>query len=434
MFYFDFPIQIQSFLNQYWLLINYVLILALFTLAYVSYKKTSVACGLLILLFPTYLFRAKIFGIPTTFLEISFIVVFIVWLIKNIKKIPVTGYPLLVTRLKYPIILFLFAGAISIFTSPNTLSALGLWKAYFVEPMLFFYLLKKTISTKEDKEFIFWCLTISTLPIALLSIFQKFTGFGIAEPMWVDSAQRRVTSIFTSPNAVGLYLGPIAVMCFGWILYRLKIKDLRFKNIIIYIIFFLNILAILFTKSQGTWIGVAAGIIFLCYFLLHKKWTAVSVAIIAIAICIIPQTQKILLPYITFSDQSGQNRIALWRGSMQYLVSSPKNFFLGSGLSGFSSVQENFRDPKKIEPLIYPHNIFLNFWMETGLLGLLAICWIVFCFFKKGSSGHQLSAISYKLIFMAAMVTILIHGLIDVPYFKNDLSMLFWTIVALGYL
>jgi hypothetical protein len=26
---------------------------------------------------------------------------------------------------------------------------------------------------------------------------------------------------------------------------------------------------------------------------------------------------------------------------------------------------------------------------------------------------------------------LLIHGLVDVPYFKNDLSLLFWLIVAL---
>ena len=196
----------------------------------------------------------------------------------------------------------------------------------------------------------------------------------------------------------------------------------------------LNIFAIIFTKSQGTWVGVAAGIIFLCYFLIHKKLTIISIAVIAMALCIIPQTQKILLPYITFSDQAGQNRIALWKGSVNYLISSPKNFFFGAGIFGFSEVQEKFRDPKKIEPLIYPHNIFLNFWMETGLLGLLAMCWILFHFFKTGYASYKLSAISYQLIIMSAMVTILIHGLIDVPYFKNDLSILFWTIIALGYL
>ncbi len=30
------------------------------------------------------------------------------------------------------------------------------------------------------------------------------------------------------------------------------------------------------------------------------------------------------------------------------------------------------------------------------------------------------------------MTALLIHGLVDVPYFKNDLAMLFWIIYALG--
>jgi len=30
------------------------------------------------------------------------------------------------------------------------------------------------------------------------------------------------------------------------------------------------------------------------------------------------------------------------------------------------------------------------------------------------------------------MVVVLIHGLVDVPYFKNDLAILFWIVYALG--
>ena len=389
MFYFDFPVQIQSALNHYWLLINYLLFFLLFSLAYVAYKKPAIACGILILLFPAYLFRTKIFGIPTTFLEISFIAVFIPWFIKNIKPFQVSSFKFQVTGLKYPIILFLVASTVSIFTSPNTLSALGLWKAYFIEPVLLFFLFVNVIKTQKEKEFIFWCLGASTIPIAVFAIFQKFTGWGIAEPMWIGENTRRVTAIFTSPNAVGLYLGPIAVIYFGWIIKKFKVQSSKFKVIGIFIILLLNVLAILFTKSQGTWAGVLAGIIFLCYFLINKKWTAIAVASITIAIIIIPQTQKILLPYITFSDQSGQNRVALWKGSMDYLASSPKNFLLGSGIFGFPKVQENFRDPKKIEPLIYPHNIFLNFWMDTGILGLIAIVWILFQFFKRGFTSYH---------------------------------------------
>lgn len=42
--------------------------------------------------------------------------------------------------------------------------------------------------------------------------------------------------------------------------------------------------------------------------------------------------------------------------------------------------------------------------------------------------------ISYGLLVMgllSAMVVIVVHGLVDVPYFKNDLAVMFWALVAM---
>jgi len=32
---------------------------------------------------------------------------------------------------------------------------------------------------------------------------------------------------------------------------------------------------------------------------------------------------------------------------------------------------------------------------------------------------------------LSAMVVIVVHGLVDVPYFKNDLAVMFWALIAL---
>ena len=94
-------------------------------------------------------------------------------------------------------------------------------------------------------------------------------------------------------------------------------------------------------------------------------------------------------------------------------------------------------EPKKtqyyfneIEPLLYPHNIIFNFWLEIGLAGLLAFGWTIALFFNAGFS--QLRRGDWLTLgMMAAMVVILVHGLVDVPYFKNDLAALFWVVVGL---
>jgi len=96
----------------------------------------------------------------------------------------------------------------------------------------------------------------------------------------------------------------------------------------------------------------------------------------------------------------------------------------------FRQVQQPYYNPTQMERLAYPHNLFLNFWLETGLLGLLAFL---------GLFG-ALTAAALKIkkenkflgaALLAALAVFFIHGLVDVPYFKNDLAMLFWIIAAI---
>jgi len=78
-----------------------------------------------------------------------------------------------------------------------------------------------------------------------------------------------------------------------------------------------------------------------------------------------------------------------------------------------------------------PHNIILNFWLEIGLLGLVAFGMIFAKFFKQTKVKLLQQKSWLTLGIAAAMITILVHGLIDVPYFKNDLAILFWIIIGL---
>ncbi|HEX9503907.1 MAG TPA: hypothetical protein VF974_06345, partial [Patescibacteria group bacterium] len=84
------------------------------------------------------------------------------------------------------------------------------------------------------------------------------------------------------------------------------------------------------------------------------------------------------------------------------------------------------------EILNYPHNIFLNFWLELGILGLISFAWIIFLAYKqyKKSQGQNPLAVAAGVY----ILIMLIHGLVDAPYFKNDLALLFWFMIAIFYL
>jgi O-antigen ligase len=117
-----------------------------------------------------------------------------------------------------------------------------------------------------------------------------------------------------------------------------------------------------------------------------------------------------------------------------FLTKSPQNFVLGTGLGEFfRKVQKPYYDDRIMERLIFPHSIFINFWTETGILGMLAITVILGYTFYLAYKIRRTD----KLIgagILAALTVLVVHGLVDVPYFKNDLSFLFWIIMALPIL
>ncbi len=190
----------------------------------------------------------------------------------------------------------------------------------------------------------------------------------------------------------------------------------------------ISLLTIFFTKSQGAWIGIFSGLVVFLFLIGYKK---ISIGILVITACLsilIPSARSVLF----FQDVASSNRILLWNQSWSYLTASPSNFVLGTGIRQFyDKIQKPTHDWKRIERHIYPHNIFLNFWTEIGLLGMLSFIGILSYLFilsiKMTRKGYVLGPVIFSLL-----ITMIVHGLVDVPYFKNDLSFLFWTISAIS--
>ncbi|MEK7122637.1 MAG: hypothetical protein AAB855_02150, partial [Patescibacteria group bacterium] len=87
-----------------------------------------------------------------------------------------------------------------------------------------------------------------------------------------------------------------------------------------------------------------------------------------------------------------------------------------------------------LEIFLYPHNFIFNFWSETGLYGLisfLGVCatLLIMLFARLRRENTFFIRVTSFALF-GAFMTILIHGLVDVPYFKNDLSVFFWFLVG----
>jgi O-antigen ligase len=376
-----------------------------------------IALAVTLVSLPLYVVRFSLFGIPTTLFEIIFLACmgFVVYTATRagtlrLEMIHLWG------------ILLIAIGCASLLVAPNVQAAAGLWKAYILEPVVLSVAVTQTVHTKEDIFFLLKALLLPALVISLMAIVQGMTGWGIPEP-WTDWPGRRATAIYGYPNAVGLFLAPIASAAIAVAVHWKATLTTRLLFALTGVISFLAILA---ARADGAIVAVAG--MLLCIFLMTKwRWLAVFLAGIALMLLFLfPQTRAVL----TFQDTSGEVRVALWQGTARLIQSQP---FTGAGLSGFPTTYDRHRNPAHTELLQYPHNSVLNFWTELGLSGLvwlLGTAVLLGTMLKRIVTAHS-AEIGFVLA--SAIGATCIYGLVDVPYFKNDLAMLCWLWASLTY-
>ena len=154
---------------------------------------------------------------------------------------------------------------------------------------------------------------------------------------------------------------------------------------------------------------------------------------LAIVLVLIPPINHRIAIELDFSSGSNTlvGRYGLWSASVQMLRDHP---IFGAGLSGFTTVLGPYWNPSHADRFIYPHNLLLTFWSETGLLGVVSFAWILVVGFRVGWGVWRRGAIEWRPIglgVLLALVSVVVHGQFDVPYFKNDLSLEFWVLMGL---
>jgi O-antigen ligase len=105
----------------------------------------------------------------------------------------------------------------------------------------------------------------------------------------------------------------------------------------------------------------------------------------------------------------------------------------GAGISGYQTVMVHYRT-RNLHPEPYAHNIFLTTWSEVGLIGLAAFTVILVGLLWRAWRNFGSAPDLYRPLLwgmFGAWVVFVVHGLVDSPYWKNDLSLEFWILAAL---
>ncbi|MFA5020558.1 MAG: O-antigen ligase family protein [Patescibacteria group bacterium] len=418
----------------------FFLIIATVGFAAIAYYRPLFSLYLIAGLLPTYLIRFNLLGLPLTWLEAMIIILAVVLLIKkqvDFKQIQKDVF-------FWPIIAILAAATLAVIVSPDKLHALGAWKAYFVEPAVFYWLLLSIITVRRQLEGLFWALGVSVVYLALSAIVQKIFVVGVPEAFLnAAGVVDRVVSFFGYPNALGLYLGPIVVVFLGFLYYK------NADSLLLYLsnawrfwlkssVVILGLLTIVWAQSEGALLAVIiVGWLMLVFQKKTRYWALILLVLSVIVLIANAGLRDFFLTKVLLQDWSGQVRLAIWGETWAMLKD---HWFFGAGLAGYPLAIIPYHANAWMEIFPYPHNILFNFWSELGLVGVAAFLWLGIKYFWLNLKNIFAAGWSYSekmpfdrlasFVFLMAGLEIIIHGLVDAPYFKNDLSMLCWLLVA----
>ena len=131
---------------------------------------------------------------------------------------------------------------------------------------------------------------------------------------------------------------------------------------------------------------------------------ALSVVIVMLFVAILAT-----MPRLQVGDLGG--RLTLWRNSLDLALDYPLS---GLGLASFEMPYSSYVLLVHVGYLTHAHNLLLDVWLGQGLLGLLALGWLLVVAVRTGQTSPWRNAA------FASLAVILLHGLIDDAFYGYD--------------
>jgi O-antigen ligase len=384
----------------------------------------------MVLIIPAYSIRFAVFGIPTNVLEILTLLILVLYLANN-KCSFFEFYK--ENKIYVWSILAIFAGlVISVLTSGDYWNGFGIIKGWFVVPLIFAWVLYEQLKTSDNLEMTLKWLYAGISGVAVVSLVYYFFG-----NLTYDG---RLEAFYGSPNYLAMFIAPGIFMGIYLINLQLKTKNLQ-PNIIKLFFTVAGLLAlfaaIYLTYSYATWAAIILSLAVIVI-IKNKKISRLTflVGLIIVLLIIISQwnTEK-LNNLRKYTRSPLESRIMIWQSAGKILADNP---VLGIGPGNF---QNKYLEYQKYFPLYLewavpqPHNLYLAFWLESGLAGIIGFIVLIAKWLADTIkiASKQKSSLSFlAAILFGTMLYILIHGLVDTPYWKNDLALVFWIIITLG--
>lgn len=395
---------------------------------------------IILFLLPTYLIKIKFGWVSFNVLEL---LIFVLFLFRAFKKN--TKYEIPNTKYVLPIIFIIIGLLLSVLANQNYYSGFGAIKGWFVVPLIFAIIFYDAL--KKDERLLrksLLALFFSGAAISLIGIFYKFSG--------ILTYDNRLKIFWDSPNQLAMFLAVpflIGIEKFGfeelkkvrlWGIPATKLPEgksrtLKWKSAAIIFGLLLISSSLYLTKSFGVWLAIMMTLLAVFWLEYGKKVPKKYLATFSIILAIFLVWASIN-KYNNIQNLDKRSSLAsrtmIWRSAGLMIENNPL-FGIGPG-----NFQEKYLEYQKYFPPYLewsapqPHNLFFAFWLQAGLIGLAGFVWILISFFRDNKIAIRNDR-NVGILFLGIMIYILVHGLVDTTYWRNDLAVIFWMMIAANF-
>jgi putative inorganic carbon (hco3(-)) transporter len=328
-----------------------------------------------------------------------------------------------------PLLLYILLVLISCFYSINLRSSL--YAIYQLIPLLCLFFFTSNLKNKESVRLIHIIL-ISASILSVYGIYQYFWGFEhtkayinlhlkeILETRYAREIllTRRAIASFFSPNMFGCYLAMVIPLCACRLLDRINKRKPFFFLVFSLIVM---LIALLLTKSLAAWTSLFFGAIL--FFILARRFINRITLISCIFIILMPLFIIFLRSDMFINISNQQNTIAqrlnFWKSSVGIINDFPVK---GVGIGNFGNIYPKYKELIANETR-FSHNILLQTWAETGLLGLFSIIFLSITFIRR---SIVMKKDFFNIGLICSCYIFLINNLFDFSYFIPQVSFIWW--------
>ena len=276
---------------------------------------------------------------------------------------------------------------------------------------------------------------VAVMVSSLYGVYQRIQGVEVVKA-YVDLTVNagmpgRVESFFDNPNT----FAEVLIILLPLVAALVLCADRWWGRLAAAGIFAVGAAALGMTYSRASWVGIACAAVVFVFLWKPKLIPAFAVACV-VCVPLLPTTiWNRILTITNTTDSSTASRFPLYEAALRVIAQSPIS---GAGL-GTEAVQAFIKENNLYHakaPFVHAHNIYLEVWIEAGVLGIVgfvgSMLWNIKNAARQVRHCADSAARTITAAASAALCGAMVAGLADYLWNYPRVMSMFWFVFAMA--